>query len=197
MKAKLLITIYHGLHVATNGIGLLNDSHTLAAVLYLASQMFATLWATTGKEAAVSKSTTLVGTAVVTGAGFYLYRLVRTGQKLQTETSAKIHKIRFIELLVKMSVTLKNLASQSLKFRYPFVALMYGKENLGSSQVVDREGDTVKYGENTIMGITITAPLVSLASLGNEIRCALLTHQPLLWTWKFPRQSIWHSLKAE
>ena len=43
MKAKLLITTYHALHAATNGIGLVNGSHTLADVLYPACQMFATL----------------------------------------------------------------------------------------------------------------------------------------------------------
>lgn len=127
----------------------------------------------------MGKSTTLLGTAVVAGAGFYLYRLVRTGQKLQTQTSAKIHKINLTELVVKVNVTLKNPTSQSLKIRYPFVTLKHGKDTLGSSQVVDREVEIVKYGETTIMGITITVPLLSLASLGNEIRRALLTRQPL------------------
>lgn len=111
----------------------------------------------------------LVGGGIVAGAGYYLLRLRRTSKYLESVTTARVHKISFTDIIIRVDVTLKNPTAGTLSLKYPFVKLLYQDRTIGSSQASNQNVTIPPHGETAITGITIRIPLLSLTGLSKDL----------------------------
>ena len=111
----------------------------------------------------------LVGGGILAGASYYLLRLQRTSKHLESVTTARIHKISFTDIIIRVDVILKNPTGGTLSLKYPFVKLLYKGSTIGSSQASDEVISIPPHGEANIPGITIRVPLLSLTGLGEDL----------------------------
>ena len=106
---------------------------------------------------------------IVAGAGAYLFRLKRTSKHLESSIRARIHKISFTEIIIRLDVRLKNPTSGTLSLKYPFVKLSYKDQVIGTSQATNKDVTIPPHGETTIPGITIRLPLLKLTGLAKSL----------------------------
>lgn len=114
----------------------------------------------------------LIGTgigAVVVGGIAYVRRLTRTANELIVVPTVKIHKLTLQGLILRVDVKLKNPTQGQVKFKFPFVKLMYKDAAIGSSQSIDKDILIPKYGEVFIDAIMIDIPLLGVFSLANDL----------------------------
>lgn len=100
--------------------------------------------------------------ALVTGG--YLFKVSRTQANLETEIKAKIHKLDFSGLTVRVDAKIKNPTEGSLKIKYPFVKLSYKGSSIGSSQAINQDININKFGEVNIEAIMINIPILNLVT---------------------------------
>lgn len=100
--------------------------------------------------------------ALVTGG--YLFKVSRTQANLETEIKAKIHKLDFSGLTVRVDAKIKNPTEGSLKIKYPFVKLSYKGSTIGSSQAINQDISINKFGEVNIEAIMINIPILNLVT---------------------------------
>lgn len=100
--------------------------------------------------------------ALVTGG--YLFKVSRTHANLETEIKAKIHKLDFSGLTVRVDAKIKNPTEGSLKIKYPFVKLSHKGSTIGSSQAINQDISINKFGEVNIEAIMINIPILNLVT---------------------------------
>jgi hypothetical protein len=113
-----------------------------------------------------------VGTAILAGAS-WLLRLNKTAVSLEVVPTAKIHKIEFNGVSIRVDVQLKNPTRSSFKLKYPFIKLSYKEESIGSSQVVNQDIVLPAFGEAQIENILIKIPLLNLFTSAGKVFTAI------------------------
>ena len=114
----------------------------------------------------------LIGTgisAVVVGGVAYVRRLTRTSNELLVVPTVNVHKLTLQGLTLRVDVKIKNPTQSQVKFKFPFVKLMYKDTAIGSSQAVDKDILIPKYGEVLIDAIMIDIPLLGIFSLASDL----------------------------
>lgn len=113
-----------------------------------------------------------IGTAVL-ATGAWLLRLNKTSANLEVVPTAKIHKIEFNGVSVRVDVQLKNPTRSSFKMKYPFIKLSYKGDSIGSSQVVNQDIVLPAFGEAQIENILIKIPLLNLFTSAGKVFTAI------------------------
>jgi hypothetical protein len=114
----------------------------------------------------------LIGAGVVLTGG-YLFKMSRASSNIETETTAKIHKLDLSGITIRVDAKIKNPTEGSLKIKYPFVKLSYKGDTIGSSQSIDQDITIPKFGEANIDAIMINIPLTGIFSLAMDLLKAL------------------------
>ena len=99
----------------------------------------------------------------------YLFRLKRTSEELETETTVSVQKLDLKGLSLKMDITLKNPTRTGFKVKFPFVKVYYKNSLIGSSQVIDKDVEVPSFGQVWASNITIQIPSTSLLSIGASL----------------------------
>lgn len=79
--------------------------------------------------------------------------------------SAKIHKLDFTGLTVRIDAKMKNPTDKGFKMKYPFVQVGYNGKVIGSSQATDEVLSIPPNGEYTLKAIMLNFPLIGMLSL--------------------------------
>lgn len=119
-----------------------------------------------------------VGTAILAGAT-WLLRLNKTAVSLEVVPTAKIHKIEFNGVSIRVDVQLKNPTRSSFKLKYPFIKLSYKGESIGSSQVVNQDIVLPAFGEAQIENILIKIPLLNLFTSAGKVFTAINNNEAI------------------
>lgn len=126
----------------------------------------------------------LIGTGIAAGIGgiawglSYLLGKKKTGDKLDTVTSAMVHSIKLNGLTLRIDVILKNPTEGTLTFKQPYVRVLYENKLIGSSQIQDKVIEIGKYGVKPLPAIYLTIPATGLLTLGDGLFKVLLKKQP-------------------
>jgi hypothetical protein len=157
-----------------------------------------------------------VGTASLTGLFFLargvfnkaysLEELKKLSDRLQSIPTAKIHKLDFTGLTIRIDVKLKNPTTNGLKMRYPFISVAYGEKKIGSSQAVDKLISIPPNGEANIEAILLNFPVIGMLSLigtllkslqsGHAVQLTISTSTTIDPLWQVdPVSKEWKSLK--
>jgi hypothetical protein len=115
----------------------------------------------------IKTSHILIGAGAVAAlyyGGSYLLKLNRLSNELETETNASIHKVSLSGIDLKINVKLKNPSGGSIRVKYPFVKMIYGKSTVASSQVKDVNIPIPKYSEVNLEPIMIKLGFLNLAT---------------------------------
>lgn len=108
---------------------------------------------------------------------FNLEELKKLSDQLQTIPSAKVHKIDFSGLTIRIDVKMKNPTNNGFKMKYPFVNVAYNKKSIGSSQAVDKIISIPPNGEANIEGIMLQFTLLGMFSLIGDLFKSLQSGQ--------------------
>jgi len=103
--------------------------------------------------------------------------LRKLSDRLEVIPTAKIHKVDFSGLTVRIDVTLKNPVNRGLKIRYPFVTVKKEDKTLGSSEAVDTLIAIPPNGQAVISGILLHFPLLGMFSLVSNLLQSLQSGQ--------------------
>lgn len=114
----------------------------------------------------------ILGAGVVGGIGFLL-KMKKTSAELEIVSAAKIHKLDFSGLTIRVDVVLKNPTKGTLSIKYPFVKLIYKETTIGSSQAINKDIEIPSFGQAMIEQIMIQVPLTGLFSIGLDLVKAL------------------------
>lgn len=79
--------------------------------------------------------------------------------------SAKIHKLDFTGLTIRIDAKMKNPTDKGFKMKYPFVQVGYNGKVIGSSQATDEVLSIPPNGEYTLKAIMLNFPLIGMLSL--------------------------------
>lgn len=119
-----------------------------------------------------------IGTALLAGAT-WLSRLNKTAVNLEVVPTAKIHKLEFNGVTIRVDVQVKNPTRSSFKLKYPFIKLSYKQDSIGSSQVVNQDIVLPAFGEAQIENILIKIPLLNLFTSAGKIFTALNNNEAI------------------
>lgn len=95
----------------------------------------------------------MTGLLVLGGAAALVWVLTKATQaarfynRLNIETSGRLHKLTFSKMQVAIKCKLKNPTNTAIEIQYPYVELYYKGERLGASQVVNETIPIPKYGQ--------------------------------------------------
>jgi hypothetical protein len=96
---------------------------------------------------------------------YSLDELKKLSDRLETNPSAKIHKLDFTGLTIRIDVKLKNPTNNGFKMKYPFIQVAYNGKSIGSSQVSGEVLSIPPNGEYQIKAILLNFPLIGMLSL--------------------------------
>jgi hypothetical protein len=96
---------------------------------------------------------------------YSLDELKKLSDRLETNPSAKIHKLDFTGLTIRIDVKLKNPTNNGFKMKYPFIQVGYNGKSIGSSQVSGEVLSIPPNGEFQIKAILLNFPLIGMLSL--------------------------------
>jgi hypothetical protein len=97
--------------------------------------------------------------------GAYLLSANRLNKELEIALKVNIHQVKLTSLVVRVDVILKNPTAGQIRVKYPFIRLLYGKENtLASSEVKNIDYSLEKYAQKQLDPIFFELGFVSLAS---------------------------------
>ena len=96
---------------------------------------------------------------------YSLDELKKLSDRLETNPSAKIHKLDFTGLTIRIDVKLKNPTNNGFKMKYPFIQVGYNGKSIGSSQVSSEVLSIPPNGEFQIKAILLNFPLIGMLSL--------------------------------
>ena len=113
-----------------------------------------------------------IGTTLLAGAT-WMYRLNKAGVNLEVVPIAKVHKIDFNGLYIRIDIQLKNPSRSSFKLKYPFIKLSYKGNSIGSSQVVNDEIVLPAFGEAQISNVLVRIPFLNLFSSAGKVFTAI------------------------
>lgn len=129
-------------------------------------------------KASPVKTTALVlGTAAGAGLIYWfateLLPKKKVGDKLDTVTKVNIHSIKLNGVTLRIDVTLKNPTEGSLTIKQPYIKLLYGAKELGTSKIENKLVEIEPYKEKDMDPIYFTIPLMGLLSFGSALAKAL------------------------
>jgi hypothetical protein len=116
-----------------------------------------------------------IGTASLTGLLFVargvfnktydFNELKKLSDQLVVIPSAKIHKIDFTGLTIRIDVKLKNPTDNGFKMKYPFIQIGYNGKVIGSSQASAQVLSIPPNDEFQVDAIMLNFPLIGMLSL--------------------------------
>lgn len=119
-----------------------------------------------------------VGTAILAGAS-WLLRLNKTAVNLEVVPTAKIHKLDFSGVSIRVDLQLKNPTRSSFKLKYPFIKLSYKGDSIGSSQVVNQDIVLPAFGEAQIENVLIKIPMLNLFTSAGKVFTAINNNEAI------------------
>lgn len=122
---------------------------------------------------------TLVSGILIGGIIFIpkLIKLKAAAPDLDVIPAAKIHKLDFTGLTIRIDVQMKNPTSAAFKMKYPYVRITYKGSVIGTSQSVDADIEMPPYGEANINAIMMNVPLLSMLSISGALLKAVQNNQ--------------------
>lgn len=130
--------------------------------------------------------------------------LKKLSDQLVVIPSAKIHKIDFTGLTIRIDVKMKNPTDNGFKMKYPFIQVGYGGKVIGSSQASAEVISIPPNGEYPINAIMLNFPLIGMLSLigglfkslqtGAEVKMKVATTSKIDPLWKVS-DGKWEQLK--
>ncbi|MFL5763570.1 MAG: hypothetical protein ACJ77K_06465 [Bacteroidia bacterium] len=114
---------------------------------------------------------TLTGGILIGGVLFIpkLLRLKAAAPQLDVIPSAKIHKLDFTGVTIRIDVKLKNPTSAAFKMKYPYIRLTYKDYVIGTSQSVDQDIEMPPFGEANIDAIMFNIPILSVIGMAGAL----------------------------
>lgn len=106
-----------------------------------------------------------------------LIRLKNVSPELDVVPMAKIHKIDFSGITIRIDVQLKNPTVADFKMKYPYIRLSYKDTTIGTSQSVDKDIEMSGFGEANISEIMMNVPILSLLSLSGNLLKAIQNNE--------------------
>ncbi len=94
-----------------------------------------------------------------------LNELKKLTDQLIVIPSAKIHKLDFTGLTVRIDAKMKNPTDKGFKMKYPFIQVGYNGKPIGSSQATDELLSIPPNGEYQLKAIMLNFPLIGMLSL--------------------------------
>lgn len=135
--------------------------------------------------------------------GYDLNQLKKLSDQLIVTPSAKIHKIDFTGLTIRIDVKLKNPTDNGFKMKYPFIQVGYNGKVIGSSQTTAEVLSIAPNEEYAINAIMLNFPLIGMLSLisglfkslqtGAEVKIKVATTSKIDPLWKVS-DGKWESL---
>lgn len=114
---------------------------------------------------------TLAGGVIIGGIIFIpkLIKLKNAAPDLDVIPTAKIHKLDFTGITIRIDVQLKNPTSAAFKMKYPYIRVSYEDSVIGTSQSIDKDIEMPGFGEVNITGIMISVPITSVLSMAGSL----------------------------
>ncbi len=133
-----------------------------------------------------------------------LNELKKLSDQLVVIPSAKIHKIDFTGLTIRIDVKMKNPTDNGFKMKYPFIQVSYDGKVIGSSQATSEVLSIPPNDEYTLKAIMLNFPLIGMLSLigglfkslqsGKAVMMKVATTSKIDPLWKVS-DGKWESLK--
>lgn len=122
---------------------------------------------------------TMVGGVIIGGVIFIpkLIKLKNAAPELDVIPTAKIHKLDFTGITIRIDVQLKNPTSAAFKMKYPYIRLSYKGSVIGTSQSVNKDIGMPGFGEANINQIMMSVPLMSVFSMAGALLKAIQNNQ--------------------
>jgi len=122
---------------------------------------------------------TLTGGILIGGVLFIpkLLRLKSAAPQLDVIPSAKIHKLDFTGITIRIDVKLKNPTSAAFKMKYPYIRLTNNDWVIGTSQSVNTDIEMPPFGEANINSVMFNIPLFSMLELAASLVKAVQNNQ--------------------
>ncbi len=122
---------------------------------------------------------TILGGVIIGGVIFIpkLITLSNASPELDVIPTAKIHKLDFTGVTIRIDVQLKNPTAASFKMKYPYVRLSYKGTTIGTSQSVNKEIEMPGFGEANINQIMMNVPLLSVFSMAGALLKAVQANE--------------------
>ena len=117
---------------------------------------------------------------VLVGVFLFLPKLIKlknAAPELDTIPTAKIHKLNFSGLTIRIDVQLKNPTGVDFKMKYPYIRLSYKGSVIGTSQSVDTDIEMKGFGEANISEIMMHVPMLSLLSMAGKLLQAVQNNE--------------------
>lgn len=113
----------------------------------------------------------LAGGVLIGGVLFIpkLIKLKNASPELDVIPKAKIHKLDFTGLTIRVDVQLKNPTTAAFKMKYPYIRLSYKGSVIGTSQSVNKDIEMPGLGEANISQIMMHVPITSVLSMAGTL----------------------------
>jgi hypothetical protein len=114
---------------------------------------------------------TLAGGVIIGGIIFIpkLIKLKNASPELDVIPTAKIHKLDFTGITIRIDVQLKNPTTAAFKMKYPYIRLSYKGSVIGTSQSVNKDIEMPGFGEANISQIMMHVPITSVLSMAGAL----------------------------
>ena len=125
----------------------------------------------------------LIGAALLSGAGFYAFKLKEAGDSLELEPSVQVHKVTFTNATLKVRVTAYNKGKVGLRLDNLKVDLA-APDVGGQQSIIYTSSKTAPVtipagGSQTFTLTLLTMPFIQLARLIGAVKLAQLRDQGL------------------
>jgi hypothetical protein len=122
---------------------------------------------------------TLVGGVIIGGVLFIpkLIKLKNAAPELDVIPTAKLHKLDFTGVTIRIDIQLKNPTSAAFKMKYPYIRLSYKGSVIGTSQAVNKDIGMPGFGEANIDQIMMNVPLMSVFSMAGALLKAVQSNE--------------------
>lgn len=126
---------------------------------------------------------TVIGAGIIAGVA-YVKGLKKMQAELEIIPAAKLHKLAWNDITVKVDVLLKNPTASSFSIIFPYVKMAWKGNSIGTSQAVSKKINIPANGEAVIDNILIDIPTLNLAGNGVKIYKALQKGETITLTVK-------------
>jgi hypothetical protein len=115
---------------------------------------------------------TLIGAGVIAGYKYYL-NMKKTEAELEVIPEARLHKVNWDGIIIRIDVLLKNPTKGSFAVKFPFVKLIYKGATVGSSEVVNKDIKIPAFGQAKIDSLLVTIPIMNIFAVSSSILKAI------------------------
>lgn len=119
---------------------------------------------------------TLIGAGLLAGYRYYL-NMKKTQAELEIIPDARLHKVNWDGIIIRIDVLLKNPTKGSFAIKFPFVKLTYKETAIGSSEVVDKEIKIPAFGQAKIDTLLVTIPIMNIFTVSSSILKAIQNNE--------------------